>query len=106
MKTATHQRTNSQLVQNQKLVKNKKKLYDNPNYNKIFIPEKKTSSLKLLVTEIGNQSQNKPPIKIKRKKKIKRKIIKKEKKRKLMKKMKKLKKFTNFQEISINIIIK
>ena len=71
MKTATHQRTNSQLVQNQKLVKNKKKLYDNPNYNKIFIPEKKTSSLKLLVTEIGNQSQNKPPIKIKKNEKLK-----------------------------------
>ena len=60
-KTAVHQRTNSQLTQNQKLVKNNM----NANNNKMSILDGKTSSLKFLVTENENQAHQKHAIKIK-----------------------------------------
>ena len=69
MKTAVHQRTNSQKLQNQKLVKNKNKI--NLNNNKVKIPNKKISSLKLLVTNTENQTHIKPIIKIKKNEKLK-----------------------------------
>ena len=69
MKTAFHHRTNSQKEQNQKLAKNKNKI--NPNNNKVKIPDKKISSLKLLVTDTENQTHIKPIIKIKKNEKLK-----------------------------------
>ena len=70
-KTAVHQRTNSQLMQNQILVKNNM----NGNNNKKNILDGKTSSLKFLVTENENQAHQKHAIKIKKNEKLKNKNI-------------------------------
>ena len=64
-KTAVHQRTNSQIVQNQKFIKN------NINNNKINYLDNKTSSLKFIVTDNENQTHIKETIKIKKNEKLK-----------------------------------
>ena len=68
MKTAVHQRTNSQIVQNKKFIKTKNKI--NLNNNKVKIPDKKNSALKLIVTDTENQIHTKPIIKIKKNEKL------------------------------------
>ncbi len=65
MKTAHHHRTNSQLIKKQNLEKNKTKFQFHN------IQDKKTSSLKMLVTDSGNPSYLKPVIKIKKNDKLK-----------------------------------
>ena len=69
MQTAHHQRTNSQLIKKQNLEKNKNKLQV-PNMRQ----DKKTSSLKMLVTDSGNPNHIKPAIKIKKNEKLKSKV--------------------------------
>ena len=66
MQTAHHQRTNSQLIKKKNLEKNKNK-FQVPNAH----PDKKTSSLKMLVTDSGNPNLLKPTIKIKKNEKLK-----------------------------------
>ena len=65
MQTAHHQRTNSQLIKKQNIA-NKKKLQV-PN----ICQDKKTSSLKMLMTDTGNHAYTKPTIKIKKNNKLK-----------------------------------
>ena len=69
IKTSAHQRTNSQIVQNKKFIKNKNKI-SYLNNNKVKIPDKKNSALKLLVTDTENQTHIKPIIKIKKNEKL------------------------------------
>ena len=66
MQTAHHQRTNSQLVKKQNPEKNKNK-FQMPAMQK----DKKTSSLKMLVTDSGKPTNIKPAIKIKKNDKLK-----------------------------------
>ena len=65
MKTARHHRTNSQLIKKHNLenVKNKFQFQN--------MQDKKTSSLKMLVTDAGNPTYMKPTIKIKKNDKLK-----------------------------------
>ena len=69
MQTAHHQRTNSQLIKKQNLDKNKNKFQVQN-----IIQDKKTSSLKMLVTDSGNPAILKPVIKIKKNEKLKSKL--------------------------------
>ena len=66
MQTAHHQRTNSQLIKKQNLEKNKNKFQ-----SQNIIHDKKTSSLKMLVTDSGNPTYLKQTIKIKKNDKLK-----------------------------------
>ena len=61
MQTAHHQRTNSQLIKKKNMEKNKNKLHG---IN--ILQDKKTSSLKMLVTDAGNPVYLNPSIKIKK----------------------------------------
>ena len=69
--TANHQRTNSHLVKKQNNKKDKHNFQVRNN-----IPERKTSSLKMLVTDSDNQTILKPAIRIKRNEKFKNKNLK------------------------------
>ena len=69
IKTSIHQRTNSQLVENQKLIKNKNKINQNIKH------DKKNSSLKLLVTDTESQTFIKPSIKIRKNEKLNNKYV-------------------------------
>ena len=73
IKTAFHQRTNSQFLQNKKIIKNNMKL--NQKIDKNNTHGKKTSSLKLLTTDIENNHKLiNPSIKIKKNEKLKNKL--------------------------------
>ena len=74
MKSAAHQRTSSQLVQNKNPTKHKYSLNSYHN-NKGYISNRKTSSLNLLVTESENPTCAKPSIKIKKNMKLKNKSV-------------------------------
>ena len=75
MKSAVHQRTNTQIVQNQKNSKHKY-ILNSYHKNKDYISNKKTSSLKLLVTESENPiCTAKPSIKIRKNIKLKNKSM-------------------------------
>ena len=75
MKSAAHQRTSSQIVQNQKSSKNKY-ILNSYHKNNYYISNKKISSLKLLVTENENPTCNtKPSIKIRKDTKFKNKSM-------------------------------
>ena len=66
MQNGHHQRTNSQLIKKKTMEKNKNKLQG---IN--FLQDKKTSSLKMLVTDSGNPVYINPAIKIKKNEKLK-----------------------------------
>ena len=66
MQTSHHQRTNSQLVKKQNPEK-----YKNKFQMSAMQKDKKTSSLKMLVTDSGKRTNIKPAIKIKKNDKLK-----------------------------------